>query len=73
MCATPCPKHQAVLAVLAADVAALVAVNPVSMALVKAIPSAPMPGAVDGPHVSGKKGKVIEESVPATLDESTVC
>jgi hypothetical protein len=58
--------------VLAADVAALVAVNPVPTALMKAILSVPMPGAVDGARVGGKEGKGIKESVPATLDESAV-
>ncbi len=48
MCATPRPKHQAVLAALAADVAAPNAVVAAPTAVAKAIPSAPTPGSVIG-------------------------
>jgi hypothetical protein len=52
MCATPRPKRQAVLAVLAADVAAHAAFFAVPTVVSKAIPSAPMPGAVVGAPTS---------------------
>jgi hypothetical protein len=48
LCAIPCPKHQALLAALAADVAVHAAVVAVSTAVALAIPSASMPRAVVG-------------------------
>ncbi len=48
MCATLRPKCQALLAALAADVAAHAAVVAVPAVIAKAIPSAPMPGALVG-------------------------
>jgi hypothetical protein len=48
MCATPRPKHQAVLAALAADVAVLAAVVAAPLAVVKVILSAPKPRAIVG-------------------------
>ena len=48
MCATPRPKHQALLAVLAADVAVHTAVVAVPAVVAKAIPSVPTPGALVG-------------------------
>jgi hypothetical protein len=48
MCTTPHPKHQALLAMLAADVAAHTAFFAAPAAVVKAIPSAPTPRAVVG-------------------------
>jgi hypothetical protein len=74
MCATPHPKHQAVLAVLAADVAVAAAVVAAPVAVAKANPSVPMPGAVVGVlALVVKKAKASKESALATLDESAVC
>jgi hypothetical protein len=73
MCATPHPKHHAVLAVLAADVAAPAAVVAAPAAVAKAIPSAPIPRAVVGMAALGaKRAMALKESAPATLDESNV-
>jgi hypothetical protein len=74
MCATPRPKHLAVLATLAADVAAPKAVVAAPMVEAKTTPSAPMPWAVVGAaKLVAKKAKALKESAPATLDESAVC
>jgi hypothetical protein len=53
MCATPHPKHQAVLGALAADVAAPMSVLAAPTVLAKEIPSAPTPGAVVGVPAAG--------------------
>ena len=74
MCATPRPKRQVVLAMLAADVATPAAVVAATAALVMSIPSASMPVAVVGaPPSVAKKAKASKESALATLDESAVC
>ncbi len=73
MCVTPPPKHQAVLATLATDVAAPVVVLPAPAAVAKAILSATMPGVVVGAAaLVAKKAEALKESAPATLDKSTV-
>jgi hypothetical protein len=50
--ATPRLKHQAVLAVLAADIAAHAAVVAAPTAMAKAIPSAPIPRALSVVHAN---------------------
>jgi hypothetical protein len=73
MCTTSRPKRQAVLAVLAAEVAAPTAVVAVPTVVAKAILSAPMPGAVIGvPALVAKKAKALKESAPSTLDKYAV-
>ncbi len=52
MCATPHPKHQALLAGLTADVATHAAVVAAPVVVEKAIPSAPMPEALVGAPVA---------------------
>jgi hypothetical protein len=72
-CVSPRLKHQAVLAALVVDVATPTAVVAAPVAMAKAIPYVPMPGAVIGaPALVVKKAKVPKESTPATLDKSTV-
>jgi hypothetical protein len=74
MCANPCPKCQAVLAALEADVAAPAAVVALPVAVAKVIPSAPTSGAVIGAlDLVAKKAKAPKESALATLDKSAVC
>jgi hypothetical protein len=73
MCTTPHPKHHAVLAALAVEAAVPMAVVAAPVAVVKAILSAPTPGAIVGaPTLVEKKAKASKESAPATLDESAV-
>jgi hypothetical protein len=68
------PKHQAVLAVLVADVDTPVEVVAVRAAVVKMIPSVPTPWAIVGvPMLVEKKAKALKESAPETLEESAVC
>jgi hypothetical protein len=66
MCATPCLKLQAVLA--------LAAIVVVPVAVAKVILSAPTPRAVVGAlALVAKKAKALKESATETLDEFTVC
>jgi hypothetical protein len=52
MCATPCPKRQALLAALTADAAVHTAVVAAPAAVAKVIPSVPRPGSVVGTPVA---------------------
>jgi hypothetical protein len=73
MCATPHPKHQAVLAAFVAGVVTHTAVLAAPVVVAKVILSAPTPGAVVGAAaLVAKKAKTLKESALAMLDESTI-
>jgi hypothetical protein len=68
LCTTPCPKHQAVLAMHAADVAVPTAVVSAPAATAKAILSAPISGPVVGaPALVAKKAKKAKASKESAL------